>query len=87
MERFTILKQINDSNYFSLYINDTQEKHKFWIDCSLMDGYGNKENYKTHDLYIDWEFNQYIFCLDNSNDIKVKNIKKTGKTSTHYKNF
>lgn len=79
MERFTILKQVNNSDYFSLCINDTQEKHKFWIDCSLMDGYGNKENYKTGDLYIDWEFNQYIFYLDNTNDIKSKEYQENGE--------
>lgn len=79
MERFTILKQINNNDYFSLYINDTQENHNFWIDCSLMDGYGNKENYKTDDLYIDWEFNQYIFYLDNTNDIKSKEYQENGE--------
>ena len=41
-----------------------------------MDGYGNKENFKTDDLYIDWEFNQYIFFLNDENDLKIKNYQE-----------
>ena len=78
MERFKIVKFEKFDEYISVYINDKKEDISFWLDCSLMDGYGNKDNFKTEDLYIDWEFNQYIFNLDNSIDIKAKEYQENG---------
>ena len=78
MERFKIVKIQEHKEYISVYINDKQEDISFWVDCSLMDGFGNKEDFKTEDLYIDWEFNQYIFNLDNSIDIKAKEYQENG---------
>ena len=78
MERFKIVKIQEHKEYISVYINDSKEDISFWVDCSLMDGYGNKDNFKTEDLYIDWEFNQYIFNLDNSIDIKAKEYQENG---------
>ena len=78
MERFKIVKIQEHKEYISVYINDSKEDISFWVDCSLMDGYGNKDNFKTEDLYIDWEFNQYIFNLDNSIDMKAKEYQENG---------
>jgi hypothetical protein len=78
MERFKILKIQEHKEYISVYINDSKEDISFWLDCSLMDGFGNKDNFKTEDLYIDWEFNQYIFNTDNSIDIKAKEYQENG---------
>lgn len=78
MERFKIVKIHEHKEYISVYINDKKEDISFWVDCSLMDGFGNKEDFKTEDLYIDWEFNQYIFNLDNSIDIKAKEYQENG---------
>ena len=78
MERFKIVKIQEHKEYISVYINDKQEDISFWLDCSLMDGFGNKEDFKTEDLYIDWEFNQYIFNLDNSIDMKAKEYQENG---------
>jgi hypothetical protein len=78
MERFKIVKIQEHKEYMSVYINDSKEDISFWVDCSLMDGYGNKDNFKTEDLYIDWEFNQYIFNTDNSIDIKAKEYQENG---------
>ena len=78
MERFKIVKIQAHKEYISVYINDKKEDISFWLDCSLMDGFGNKDNFKTEDLYIDWEFNQYIFNLDNSIDMKAKEYQENG---------
>lgn len=71
-ERFKIIKKEKEKEYFSIKLHDKKENFTFWVDCSLIDGYGNRENYKTDDLYIDWEFNQYIFYLYDENDLKAK---------------
>ena len=71
-ENITIVKMHREKEYFSLQLKDEKEKITFWIDCSLCDGYGNRENYKTEELYIDWEFNQYIFAIGNSKDDEAK---------------
>lgn len=72
-------------DYFSIKLYDKKENHIFWIDCGLIDGYGNRSDYKTDDLFIDWEYNQYIFLLDNENDLKAKkyqdNVNNTYKIS------
>ena len=78
MERFKIVKIQEHKEYISVYINDKKEDISFWLDCSLMDGFGNKDNFKTEDLYIDWEFNQYIFNTDNSIDMKAKEYQENG---------
>lgn len=69
-----ILKKEYRKNDFSILLQD--DSIKIWLDCCLMDGYGNKSNYKTDDLYIDWEFNQYIFMTDNENDLKIKEYQE-----------
>lgn len=73
MERFKILKvkKMGDS-WVAVNIKDLKNNFTFWLDCGVMDGYGNRENFKTEDLYIDWEFNQYIFHLDNTKDLEAK---------------
>lgn len=58
--------------WISVKINDNIKNFTFWIDCALMDGFGNRKNFKTEDLYIDWDFNQYIFNLENEKDLHAK---------------
>ena len=58
--------------WISVKIKDNKKHFTFWIDCSLMDGFGNHNNFKTDDLYIDWDFNQYIFNLENEKDLHAK---------------
>lgn len=72
MERFKIngIEKFKKENYISVNIIDNKENIKYWIDCSLIDGYGNYKDFKTDDLYVDWEFNQYIFHLDDERDIR-----------------
>lgn len=79
MERYKIINKNKEKEYFSIKLHDTTENLDFWIDCSIIDGYGNHENYKTEDLYIDWEFNQYIFDLYNENDLKAKAYQENGE--------
>ena len=79
MERFTIINKHKEKEYFSIKLHDKKDNFDFWIDCSIVDGYGNRENYKTDDLYIDWEFNQYIFYLYDENDIKAKTYQENGE--------
>jgi len=80
MERFNIKKieknQQNGEKWISVYINDKKQNISYWIDCSLIDGYGNRRDFKTEDLYIDWDFNQYIFHLDNENDLKQQEYQQ-----------
>lgn len=71
-EDIKILKINREKEYFSLQLKDEKENVIFWIDCSLIDGYGNRKNYKTEELYIDWTFNQYIFTIGNSKDDEAK---------------
>lgn len=52
--------------YVSLLLRDLKKEHDFWVDCSVMNGYGrhiDKEEFGLTDdeYYLDWEFNQYIF--------------------------
>ena len=76
MEDLKIIEKHFEKNYFSILIHDMKEDIKIWIDCDLMDGYGNKDNFKTEDLYINWEFNQYIFFLNDENDLKIKDYQE-----------
>lgn len=78
MERFKIINKNKEKEYFSIKLHDIKENFDFWIDCSIIDGYGNRENYKTKDLFIDWEFNKYIFDLNNSIDLKAKEWQENG---------
>jgi len=79
MENIKILKINIEKDYFSILLHDETEKLDFWIDCGIMDGYGNKKDYKTQDLYIDWTFNQYIFDLNNEKDIAAKEYQENGE--------
>jgi hypothetical protein len=82
MNRFGILELAKDKNNIYcgyVLIKDNQENISFWLEYSLMDGYGNKNNFKTDDLYADWEFNQYIFHLDNEEDVKAQNYQNNAE--------
>lgn len=74
MERFKILKiqehkaTKDNDYYFSILLKDNLEHINFWLDCSIEEEEGEK--------YIDWEFNQYIFRLYNSIDIKAKEYQE-----------
>lgn len=80
MDRFSIEEvenmNSNGEHWIACKLYDTEKEHSFWIDCSLIDGYGNSQDFKTDDLYIDWTFNQYIFILDNCNDIEAKRYQE-----------
>ena len=69
----------NDEKWISLKLEDPEENEIFWIDCSLMDGYGNIKNFKTEDLFIDWSFNKYIFYLEYEEDVKAKLYQENAK--------
>lgn len=74
MKRFKILKiqehkKTKDNDYyFSILLKDNLKNIKFWLDCSI-----TKEN---NEKFIDWEFNQYIFDICNSLDIKAKEYQE-----------
>lgn len=74
MERFKILKiqehkaTRDTTYYFSILLRDNLEHINFWLDCSIEEEEGEK--------YIDWEFNQYIFDIYNSIDIKAKEYQE-----------
>lgn len=77
MNRFTILSIVkHDDCYGSAWIRDNDKGIRFWIDFSLMDGFGNKKDFKTDELYANWDFNEYIFLLDNENDLKLMNYQQ-----------
>lgn len=62
--------------WISVQLKDKENKKVFWIDCSLIDGYGNYKDFKTEDLFIDWSFNQYIFDLDCIEDVDMKEYQE-----------
>lgn len=72
IEKFTE----SGERWISVKIKDNRKNFIFWIDCSLIDGFGNSKNFKTEDLYIDWNWNQYIFILDNEKDIQAKQYQE-----------
>ena len=73
IEKFTE----SGERWISVRIKDNRKKFIFWIDCSLIDGYGNRDpKFKTDDLYIDWDFNQYIFNLENEKDLQAKQYQE-----------
>lgn len=80
MERFKIINKNKEKEYFSIKLHDTKENFDFWIDCSLIDGYGKRTEYeKEKEIFIDWEFNQYIFNLYNSIDLKAKEYQENAE--------
>lgn len=91
MERFKIIKierfKESGEKWISVYINDKKEDISYWIDCSLIDGYGNRKDFKTEDLYVDWSFNQYIFHLDNEIDIKHQEYQNNGDNIDYLQEF
>lgn len=88
MERFEIIKvHKHKENYCSAFIHDREKNISFWVDYSKIDGYGNKEDFKTEDLYVDWEFNQYIFNLDNSIDIEQKEYQENAENLDYLDEF
>lgn len=74
MERFKILKIQEHKKteytdyYFSILLKDNLKNTKFWLDCSITE--------ENDEKYIDWEFNQYIFNMLNSLDIKAKEYQE-----------
>ena len=87
MERFTIVKIHKNQGYSSAFIHDREKNISFWVDYSKMDGYGNKEDFKTDDLYIDWEFNQYIFNTDNSIDMEQQEYQENAENIDYLDEF
>lgn len=63
-------------NYFSILIEDEKNNIKFWIDCSLIDGYGKRDD---NGDFINWEFNQYIFFNGDEEDEKAKAYQEDGE--------
>lgn len=76
MNKYKIIKKEFRKDDFSLLIHDEETDFKFWIDCFLMDGFGNKYAFEEEPNYIDWQFNQYIFDLTNSLDLKAKEYQE-----------
>ena len=70
-------KSTNYSTYYiSAQIKDLENKHIFWVDIGLIDEMGkhidvsNVEEEMFGDiLYLEWEWNQYIFHLDYEKDV------------------
>ncbi len=87
MKDFKILKNENYDGGTSLLLHDNKNNFNFWIDCWIIDGYGNKKDFKTTDLYIDWEFNQYIFYLYDENDLKAKEYQENGENIDNIQYF
>ena len=71
-----ILKMEIEKDYFSILIEDQEENITFWIDCSLSDEYGKKDD---NGNFIDWEFNQYIFYDYNEQDQKAKEYQENSE--------
>ena len=63
-------------NYFSILIEDIKNDIKFWIDCSLIDGYGKHDE---NGDFIDWDFNKYIFWDEDEQDQKEKEYQEDGE--------
>ena len=69
-------KSANYNNYYiSAQIKDLENKHIFWVDIGLVDEMGkhidvsNVEEMFGDTLYLEWEWNQYIFNLDYEEDV------------------
>ena len=91
MQYFTILniEKFTESGerWISVKIKDNRKNFIFWIDCSLMDGFGNRKNFKTEDLYIDWDWNQYIFNLENEKDLHAKQYQEDPENIDYLTDF
>ena len=89
MEDFKIIKieKYNNNDGASIYLHDIKKDFSFWVDCCLIDGYGNRKDFKTNELYLDWDFNQYIFNLYNSIDIKAKKYQEAPENSENIQYF
>ena len=86
-DKYTILKKDYTENVLYIQLKDNINDFIFWIECGLIDGYGNRANYKTSELYIDWSYNQYIFYTDNAADIYAKEYQENGDNAdaiTHF---
>ena len=79
---FELLKveEHRDTNYNNYYISaqikDIENKHIFWVDIGLVDEMGKhidvsniEEEMFGDTLYLEWEWNQYIFNLDYEEDM------------------
>ena len=79
---FELLKveEHRDTNYNNYYISaqikDLENKHIFWVDIGLVDEMGKhidvsniEEEMFGDTLYLEWEWNQYIFNLDYEEDV------------------
>ena len=79
---FELLKveEHRDTNYNNYYISaqikDIENKHIFWVDIGLVDEMGKhidvsniEEEMFGDTLYLEWEWNQYIFNLDYEEDV------------------
>lgn len=69
-------KVIHKEDYFSILIEDKENNLQFWLDCSLMDGYGKHDD---NGDFIDWEFNKYIFDNYSEQDQKEKEYQEDGE--------
>ena len=82
MKRFEIIEKQEQwncgENWLNILVKDNQENIQFWLDCSLIDGYGYHDNFKTKELYIDWDFNQYIFYTDYEEDCRQEEYQQNG---------
>ena len=87
MKKYKILKKEFRKNDFSLLMHDEELNFKFWIDCVLMDGFGNKYNFEEEPEYIDWRFNQYIFDLTNSLDLRAKEYQENEENLENIQDF
>ena len=79
---FELLKveEHRDTNYNNYYISaqikDLENKYIFWVDIGLVDEMGKhidvsniEEEMFGDTLYLEWEWNQYIFHLDYEEDV------------------
>lgn len=88
MNRFTILKKEYIDDVLYLQLQDSGKNNFiFWIECGLIDGYGNTTNYKTNDLYINWAYNQYIFFTNDEADICAKEYQENVDNADAITNF
>lgn len=72
-------------NDFSMLLQDGDVC--FWVDCYFIDGYGNNTTYTSDDVFIEWEFNQYIFCIENENDVMIMKYQEKQDNWDKIQNF
>lgn len=84
MIEFLKMEIHKSEKYFSILLHDKKENIKFWVDCSLIDGYG----YNTEEgEFIDWNFNQYIFWIEDENDQKAQAYQQKGENIDRITDF